>query len=121
MATSLGLFDLLTGKALGFFGVCFKSCRSFSQAVLDTAKQNGYVIVNWNADSNDWQYGAYDDPQSIIDNLSSQEGSKMSSKIILLHDRPLTALALKEIIRFYKRKGYWFVNMRDCLGESAYF
>lgn len=88
---------------------------------MDTAKHNGFIIVNWNADSNDWRYGAYDDPQSIIDNVSSQEGGKMSSKILLMHDRTLTASALKGIIRFYKRKGYSFVNMRECLGESAYF
>ena len=98
--------------------ICYSS---HSQAVLEIAKQNGYAIVNWNADSNDWRFGAFDDPQRIIDNISAQEGSNLSSKILLMHDRALTASALKGIIRFYKRKGYSFVNMRDCLGENAYF
>lgn len=94
---------------------------SYSQAVIDVAKENGYEVINWNVDSNDWRFSEYDRPSSVMSQIESQEGPGRCSKIVLMHDHYYQKQTLDSIIKFYRNNGYYFVNMRDCLGESAYF
>lgn len=83
------------------------------------ANKMGYEVVNWNLDTNDWR-SAYD-TTPIIDSLYAADSGSLDSKIVLMHDRPVTVQALESVIKFYKRKGYEFVNMEKCLGVNGYF
>jgi peptidoglycan/xylan/chitin deacetylase (PgdA/CDA1 family) len=100
--------------------------------VLQVTSHLGYKVVNWNLDTNDWQ--TYYSTGAIMDALYAKEavpsygeykrtrrGSGMSSKIVLMHDRPLAVQALSSVISFYSKRGYSFVNMEKCLGISGYF
>ena len=104
--------------------------RYTNDVVVKVICNQGYEIVNWNLDTNDWRYGA--SPSTILDALAAKEGSYykkdkvvkdsgMSSKIVLMHDRPLTVDFLDSVISFYSKRGYSFVNMEKCLGISGYF
>ena len=80
----------------------------------------GYEVVHWNLDTNDWRHPY--DTSPIIDSVHEQhEYGSMKSKIVLMHDKPITVKALNSIIKFYKQKGYTFVNMEKCLGMKGYF
>lgn len=79
----------------------------------------GYEIIHWNLDTNDWRYPY--DPSPIIDSLYQHDDGALSSKIVLMHDKPITVQALDSIIKFYQNKGYTFVNMEKCLGMKGYF
>jgi peptidoglycan/xylan/chitin deacetylase (PgdA/CDA1 family) len=94
---------------------------SYSQAVIDVAKQNGFKVINWNVDSNDWRYSDYDRPSHMYSQIEGQEGPHRSSKIVLMHDQYFQKGTLDSVVKFYEKKGYYFVNMEDCLGRSAYF
>lgn len=90
-----------------------------SDEVLRVAKRMGYDVVNWNLDTNDWRLDY--DTTPIINSLYAADTGSMDSKIVLMHDRPVTIQALESVIKFYQRKGYEFVNMERCLGVKGYF
>lgn len=94
---------------------------SYSQAVVDVAKNNGFRVINWNVDSNDWRCSEWDRPYSVLSQIQSQEGPGLSAKIILFHDNYFQWSTLDSVVQFYQEKGYRFVNMEDCLGHHAYF
>ncbi len=94
---------------------------SYSQAVIDVAKANGFKVINWNVDSNDWRYSDWDRPYNVPGQVESQEGPHRSSKIVLFHDKYFQKDTLDSIVKFYEKKGYYFVNMEDCLERSSYF
>ena len=79
----------------------------------------GYEVVNWNLDTNDWR-SAYDTSPIIATLYAADTGSK-DSKIVLMHDRPVTVKALESVIKFYVKRGYEFVNMEKCLGVKGYY
>ena len=90
--------------------------------MLQVASKLGYEIVNWNLDTNDWRNDYDTTPiiNSIYENdYAAHDGN--DSKIVLMHDRPITVKALDSIIKFYKKKGMEFVNMEQCLGVKGYF
>lgn len=79
----------------------------------------GYEVVHWNLDTNDWRHPY--DTTPIIDSIYEHDDGSKGSKIVLMHDKPITVKALESIISFYKKKGYTFVNMEKCLGTNGYF
>ena len=87
--------------------------------VVRVVNRMGYEVVNWNLDTNDWRSNYATSP--IIDSLYAADTGSMDSKIVLMHDRPVTVQALESVIHFYKKKGYTFVNMEKCLGVKGYF
>lgn len=90
--------------------------------MLNVAARLGYEVVNWNVDTNDWRTPY--DTTPIIDSLYQQDYAAYDgndSKIVLMHDRPVTVKALDAVIKFYKKKGMEFVNMERCLGVEGYF
>lgn len=90
--------------------------------MLRVASRTGYEVVNWNVDTNDWKTPY--DTAPIINSLYENDyaaGDGNDSKIVLMHDRPVTVRALDAVIKFYKKKGMDFVNMERCLGVSGYF
>lgn len=90
--------------------------------MLKIASNIGYEVVNWNVDTNDWR-NAYD-TTPIINALYEADYTahdENDSKIVLMHDRPVTVNALDAVIKFYKKRGMEFVNMERCLGVSGYF
>lgn len=86
--------------------------------MLRISSKLGYTVVNWNLDTNDWRT-PYDTTPMINSIYENDHGKE--SKIVLMHDRPVTVKALDTIIKFYKKKGMEFVNMEKCLGASGYF
>lgn len=84
-----------------------------------TTAKLGYEVVNWNIDTNDWRSNY--DTTPIIDSLYAADTGSLDSKIVLMHDRPITVRALESVIKFYKKKGYEFVNMEKCLDAKGYF
>lgn len=93
--------------------------RSVNDQVASVSSRLGYEIVHWNLDTNDWRTPY--DTTPIIDSLYQHDDGTHSSKIVLMHDKPITVQALDSIINFYKKKGYSFVNMEKCLGMKGYF
>lgn len=86
---------------------------------MSVAGKLGYEIVNWNVDTNDWRSNY--DTSPIMDSVYAADNGSSDSKIVLMHDRPITVKALESVIKFYKQKGYDFVNMERCLGVKGYF
>ena len=68
--------------------------------MLRVASRLGYEIVNWNLDTNDWRY-SYDTTPIINSLYENDYGS--DSKIVLMHDRPVTVKALDAVIKYYKK------------------
>lgn len=94
--------------------------RSVNAAVLAVTDRLGYKIVNWNLETNDWRL-EYDSTPIIEALRAGEYNGKNSSKIVLMHDRPLTVQALDSVIKFYRKLDYKFVNMEKCLGTKGYF
>lgn len=85
-----------------------------SEELSNVATGMGYEIVHWTLDTNDWQYDYSYTP--VLNTIQAAETGHRQSKIVLMHDRPLTVKALSSIIKYYKDLGYKFVNMEQCLG-----
>lgn len=68
-------------------------------------------IVGWNVDAYDWKAK---DPERLANSIIAQT---KSGSIILLHDiKKDTVKTLPLIIDGLKRRGYWFVPLRDLIG-----
>jgi len=84
----------------------------YNDTILQLARDNGYLIVLWSIDTNDWRYPPVG---KIIDSVLKdiKPGS-----IILLHDGKYpssTPEALGFIIDSLKARGYEFVTVSDLL------
>ncbi|MEC5423319.1 glycosyltransferase [Virgibacillus sp. C22-A2] len=83
---------------------------------LQDVTQMGYVTVNYDIDSRDWELR---DSEEIVDNVLNQASS---GDIILLHDgggdRQATLDALPEIIEQLQNQGYTFVTTSELMDQS---
>ncbi len=73
------------------------------------AKEEGFHLLDWNVDSNDWRYK--DDTSQIIKTVLSQVKNLEDSNnplIILFHEKKSTLKALPPIIKELKQQGYQF-------------
>lgn len=108
----------LTGSIPRTFRPPFGFYNSF---VLSTANRFGYATVLWDVDSLDWQSLS---AQQILQNVlpKVQNGS-----IVLMHsgttlpgeDLTGTVVALPEIIRDLRARGFQFVTVSELLGLTA--
>lgn len=87
---------------------------------LEWAGRNGYYIVNWNVDSEDWRsIGS----RKVLQNIKR---TLTPGSIVLQHggggpgeDLSGTVQALPELIQYLRRKGYEIVTVPELLGKSA--
>ena len=88
-------------------------CGLYDSNLIDFAKQNGYKIVLWNIDTNDWAHTSESDMISHV--MSSVKGGD----IILFHDyisgENNTPDALDVIIPRLQAQGYEFVTVSELL------
>ncbi|MBS7530884.1 polysaccharide deacetylase family protein [Hazenella sp. IB182353] len=85
----------------------------------DTIEQQGYELINWDVDTEDWRSGRT--VQNIMDSVKDQS---QSGSIILQHDgggnREATVQALPEIISYLENEGYELVTIDELLNLPAY-
>lgn len=93
-----------------------------NQKVIRVLKSSGYVIINWNHDTNDWRHqDSYGNIVGYVQNQISLPRSKNEGPIILQHDSLKSSIQLQSgIIRILRKKGYDFVPMHECIGEKPY-
>lgn len=82
--------------------------------------RNGYTIINWDVDSEDWRQGATSDRVLVNIDRTLQSGS-----IILQHgggdeDLSGTVEALPRLISKLRKEGYELVTLPELLGKKAY-
>jgi len=98
-----------------------------SDEVIRQSLKEGYTIVGWNVGAKDFI------PDQQITGMSSEESAKMNTTskdvtervlkqvkdgvIILLHDNPVTAEALPDIISGLRSQGYTFANTTQFLAQ----
>ena len=93
-----------------------------NQRVFEALMSLGYVIINWNHDTNDWKYqDSYGNIVGYVQNQISSPHIKSEGPIILQHDSLKSSIQLQSgIIRILREKGYEFVSMYECIGEEPY-
>ncbi len=104
--------EAVTGKRPELFRA---PSGSYNNLVIETAKEQGYIPIQWNLDSRDWKGPSPEEmTKRIVSNV--QNGS-----ITLFHaGKENTDKALPEIIRQLKEKGYEFVPVGDLIYREHY-
>src|SRR4051794_23221919 len=85
----------------------------------------GLTVVQWNCDSNDWQYEGKpaDIPKTFtnMEAIINPSNPKADSFITLQHDiKDYSVEFVPKIIDMIKAKGYTFVTVEQCIGKAAY-
>lgn len=93
-----------------------------NQRVVEVLISLGYIVINWNHDTNDWRYqDSYGNIVGYVQNQISFPHIKKEGPIILQHDSLKSSIQLQSgIIRILREKGYEFVSMYECVGEEPY-
>ena len=93
-----------------------------NQRVVSSLRSCGYLIVNWNHDTNDWKF--QDNYGTIVGYVQNQISSPKhinQGPIILQHDSLQSSIRLQSgIIKILRKKGYEFVTMYECIGQEPY-
>ena len=93
---------------------------AYNAAAMTTWFNNGYYVVNWSLDTNDWRAGS--SPDSVLAEVNAVlNADSNSGHIILSHDihRPSIG-AFPAVVKAFEDKGYTFVDIETCLGIKAY-
>ncbi|KAK9764694.1 chitin deacetylase [Basidiobolus ranarum] len=93
-----------------------------NQVTRGTIQEMGFLIVNWNVDSNDWRYhGNSENHDKIYENMAvkiNPSDSFSNSFISLQHDTEDFSVArVPQIIDLIVSKGFHFETVADCLGN----
>lgn len=84
--------------------------------ILQDVTDMGYVTVNYDIDSRDWELG---DSDAIVENVMNQVSG---GDIILLHDsggdRDATIEALPDLIEQLQKQGYTFVTTSELMNQN---
>ena len=93
---------------------------AYNAAAMTTWFNNGYYVVNWSVDTNDWRAGS--SKASVLAEVDAVlNADSTSGHIILSHDIHRPSLdAFPEIVKRFTDKGYTFVDIETCLGIKAY-
>ncbi|RIA90258.1 Carbohydrate Esterase Family 4 protein [Glomus cerebriforme] len=99
------------------FGNCNAACAKVLEGEM------GLTIIQWNCDSNDWQYdGKLADQPKLFTNMANiinPSNPQTDSFITLQHDiKGYSVEYVPKVIDMIKGKGYTFVTVEDCLGKS---
>uniref|UniRef100_A0A1D1ZEV8 Putative polysaccharide deacetylase yheN n=1 Tax=Anthurium amnicola TaxID=1678845 RepID=A0A1D1ZEV8_9ARAE len=119
LASVKSIIGLSPATARPPFGNCNPACAKVLQ---DQMKLN---VVQWNCDSNDWQYeGKVADQPKLFSNMQAiinPSNPKTDSFITLQHDiKDYSVAYVPQIIKMIKDKGYTFVTVEKCIGKQAY-
>lgn len=92
------------------------------QKSTEMLKSLGYIIINWNHDTNDWRHqDSYGNIVGYVQHQISIPHIKNEGPIILQHDSLRSSIQLQSgIIRILRKKGYEFVSMYECIEEEPY-
>lgn len=92
------------------------------QRTVKVLRAQGYIIVNWNQDTNDWKHqDAYREIISFVETSIPKPRRDAQGPIVLQHDTLKSAIKLQDrIIKILRRKGYEFVTMYECTGHQPY-
>lgn len=91
---------------------------------LTLAQQRGMQVWNWSVDTEDWKAGGSGDTY-WVDRIASRAkaGASQAHPVILMHNQPAgnpaTVAALPGIIRYYRARGYRFVDLFGRTGLPA--
>jgi peptidoglycan/xylan/chitin deacetylase (PgdA/CDA1 family) len=94
---------------------------SYNSTTLALAQARNMKVWNWSVDTEDWK-AAGSGSSSWVNRIISlaQTGGSQSHPVVLMHNQPggnpATVSALPSIIRFYRSRGYTFV---DLAGRAA--
>jgi len=99
------------------FGNCNEACAKVLTGDM------ALTIIQWNCDSNDWQYedNVADQPKTFtnIADIINPSNPKVDSFITLQHDiKDYSVEYVPEIIELIQGKGYTFVTVEQCLGNT---
>jgi len=99
------------------FGNCNEACAKVLTGDM------ALTIIQWNCDSNDWQYedNVADQPKTFtnIADIINPSNPKTDSFITLQHDiKDYSVEYVPEIIELIQGKGYTFVTVEQCLGNT---
>jgi hypothetical protein len=119
MCISFFLYQLTFLYRYFFFRPPFGNCNAACAKVL--TGDMGLTVVQWNCDSNDWQYenNVADQPKTFtnIADIINPSNPKTDSFITLQHDiKDYSVEFVPKIIELIKGKGYSFVTVEQCLG-----
>jgi peptidoglycan/xylan/chitin deacetylase (PgdA/CDA1 family) len=119
-ATS-SLISQAIGRTPNYFRYPYGSFTAFTNSALTSL---GFHKIGWSVDSLDWES---QNTQSIINEISgafnSAANPSVDSHIFLVHEWYLqTVEALRTLVPQMKQRGFRFVTVSECLGDSgAYF
>lgn len=102
----------ITGKKVELFRPPF---GDYNDTVIKTATENGLFSIQWDVDSLDWKdISAKEIANRVISKTKS-------GSIVLFHNQGKnTTVALPEIIKTLKEKGYTFVKISDLIYKENY-
>ncbi|KAF4975642.1 hypothetical protein FZEAL_7597 [Fusarium zealandicum] len=100
------------------YGECEDACKK-------NLISNGYTIVRWTLDTQDWRYAKDDTVQSSIDVINSWKDSQVNiddddyaGPIVLMHSRLNTTIKVISpyLLEYFSSRNFRFVSVAECLG-----
>ncbi|KAG5462773.1 MAG: hypothetical protein BJ554DRAFT_3594 [Olpidium bornovanus] len=114
------LLKTITGATPNYMRPPFGNCGATCAA---TMKQLGYVVTQWNVDSNDWRFVGTPDESKAFDAFSTALGAadvKTTGHVSLQHDiHKFSVEMVPKIISAIKAKGLTFVTADKCAGGTV--
>jgi peptidoglycan/xylan/chitin deacetylase (PgdA/CDA1 family) len=97
---------------------------TYNATTLDEAQERDMRVWNWSVDTEDWKASGSADPYWVQRITSRAEaGGSQQHPVILMHNQtggnPATVTALPAVIRYYKARGYSFVDLYGHTGQPA--
>jgi peptidoglycan/xylan/chitin deacetylase (PgdA/CDA1 family) len=96
--------------------------RKTSRRIIRRLHQKGYHVMDWTAASQDAVGVRYSTRQLTRFAIRTSRGQ--NPKIILMHDsdaKPHTAAVTRNVIKYYKKKGYTFESLETYEGKDILF
>jgi peptidoglycan-N-acetylglucosamine deacetylase len=99
---------------------------NYDASVLSLAQQRGMAVWQWSVDTEDWKAdgSAASYWVSRILALAESEGGSQTHPVVLMHNapsgNPATVAALPAVIRYFRTRGYTFVNLAGDTGTGYY-
>ncbi|CAG8442017.1 2635_t:CDS:2 [Funneliformis mosseae] len=101
------------------YGECSEGCGKVME-------ENGFLVIQWNADSNDWRYKekSVDERRAVpLQNIMNEIKPKSPTKdnfIVLQHDPD--DISVENTVRYiqeFSKAGYKFITVADCLKNKV--
>ncbi len=98
---------------------------SYNATTLSLAQQRRMTVWTWSVDTEDWKANGSSSAYWVnrIISLAEQQGGVLAHPVVLMHNQPAgnpaTVLALPTIIRYFRDRGYAFVDLLGRTGWSS--